>query len=93
MGSPYVLPCMDARLAYHIQFFSRYLHTGRWVETPKSVSSFGSVHKSIVSTARSKREETEVCVIVEQGIRVIVSQEHENIEFTVVCGIAEYSPA
>ena len=37
-----------------------------------------------------KIEETEVCGIVEQGIRVIVSQEHENIEFTVVCGIAEY---
>ena len=36
-----------------------------------------------------KIEETEVCGIVEQGIRGNVSPEHEYIE-SVVCGIAEY---
>ena len=69
---------------------TRYLHRGPWGETPKSVFQFwNSITKQGIQ-GEFKREETEVCGIVERAIRVIVSQEHENIESTVVCGIAEY---
>ena len=52
---------------------TRYLHRGRWGETPKSVFQFwNSITKQGIQ-GEFKIEETEVCGIVEQGIRVNVS--------------------